>query len=364
MNRLPAALSLAAALALGTVGALAPSARAETIRFTTYNIENWSTHFLAHRYQKDLKAKKDTPLDQVMADERKANDEDNWQTAQVIQAVDPDIMVIQEGCGQEDLDYFAKRWLNDAYPTHISFKTNTTRDQNLDLLMKPGFKILQRRDQFYKEKDPVGNKYGDQLFARGPVFVLVETPGGHKFWVGTTHQKSKGGNDAKMAEWRNREASRTHQIMMQLRDEGPTKNVILMGDTNDELGIQGYELQGGGDATAHLAGPPADGFVLATRPLIESGALSYGGYFQEDYRSFIDQAVVSKQMMAEVTNVSVYTAGMARVSSDHYPVSVDVNTDLGPEKATPSTRPAVADATTKPAVQFVQPSDAVDPDRE
>lgn len=362
MKRLTLALPLAAALA---IGAAAPPAHAEKIRFTTNNIENWSTHFLAHRYQKDLKAKKDSPLDQVMEDERKANDEDNWQTAQVIQAVSPDILVVQEGCGQEDLDYFAKRWLNDAYPTHISFKTNTTRDQNLDLLMKPGFKILQRRDQFYKEKDPVGNKYGDQLFARGPVFVLVESPGGHKFWVGTTHQKSKGGNSVAMAEWRNREASRTHQIMMQLRAEGPTKNVILMGDTNDELGIQGYEQQGGGDATAHLAGPPADGFVLATKPLIESGALSFGGYFSEDYRSFIDQAVVSKEMMSEVTDVWVYTAGMASVSSDHYPVVVDVDTDLGSEKATTSTRPAaVTDAATRPAVTFTKPADAVDPDRE
>ena len=344
-KRLPILLTPLAALLL------ASPVRAEQVRFVTNNVENFSTHFLAHRFQKELKAKKDTPLDQVMEDERKANDEDNWQTAQVIRAVDPDIMVIQEGCNQSDLDYFAKRWLEGAYPTAISFKSNTTRDQNLCLLMKPGFKILQRKDQYYKEKDPIGNKYGDQLFARGPVFVLVETPGGNKFWVGTTHQKSKGGNDAKMAAWRGREAARTHQIMEELRSEGPTKNVILMGDTNDELGIQGFEQEGGGDATAKLVGPAADGFVLATRPLIMNGAISFGGYFEDTYRSFIDQVVVSKQMLPEITDVWVYTAPMARVSSDHYPVVVDVNTDLGTEKPSPLAKPA-----TQPVVKFTPPA--------
>ena len=52
-------------------------------------------------------------------------------------------------------------------------------------------KILERRDQYYLEKDPVPNARGDRLFARGPSFLKVKSPGGYEFWVGVTHQKSK-----------------------------------------------------------------------------------------------------------------------------------------------------------------------------
>jgi endonuclease/exonuclease/phosphatase family metal-dependent hydrolase len=152
--------------------------------------------------------------------------------------------------------------------------------------------------------------------------------------VGVTHQKSKSGNNAEITAWRNREAKRTHEIMKQLEAAGPS-DVVLLGDMNDELGIQEYEQQAGGDVVTNLVGPPSDGFILATKRLIDAGQISYGGYWRPDHRSFIDQIVISKSMQPEVREVNVFTDGLARASSDHYPVYVKLETT----PTSPTTQP-------------------------
>jgi endonuclease/exonuclease/phosphatase family metal-dependent hydrolase len=163
--------------------------------------------------------------------------------------------------------------------------------------------------------------------------VLVETPGGYRFWVGTTHQKSKADNSVQNTKWRNREATRTHEILREL-EQTPVKNVMLLGDFNDELGIQEFELEGGGDTIANIVGPAEHGFVLVTQKLAESGAISFGGYWNDRRRTFIDHAIVSQSMKDRVVQVSVFTEGLAPVASDHYPVVVKIDT-----AAAPTTRP-------------------------
>ena len=111
--------------------------------------------------------------------------------------------------------------------------------------------------------------------------------------------------------------------MRQLRDAGP-KDVILLGDCNDELGIQSYELEGGGDVMENLAGPPADGFVLLTRPMAQTGQASFMGYWKDRYRSLIDHVVMSREMTGDVQDVRVFDSPWARVASDHLPVYVDL----------------------------------------
>lgn len=301
--------------------------RAETITVATYNIENFKEHFLARR----LAADKANPLPQseqateLLKQVRNANDKDCWEISQVIldSRFNPDIMVIEEGCSQEDLEYFNHRWLGDAYQTAIVFPGNSERGQMLGLIAKPGFKVIEKKDQYYLEKDTVTNERGDKLFARGPAFVLMESPGGYRFWVGVTHQKSKSGNSLDVTKWRNREAKRTHEIMKELEKTNPsTSDVVLLGDMNDELWTQEFELAGGGDTITNLVGPTEDGFVLVTRPLIEKGMTSYGGYWNDRFRSFIDHVIVSKSMTDEVKDVQVFQEGMTRVASDHYPVFV------------------------------------------
>lgn len=343
------------------------AARAETVTVATYNVEHFQEHFLAH----DLAAKlpkevADPALKELLASERRHNDEDNWEVAQVITdpAFNPDVLAIEEGPSQSNLDYFNKRWLNGAYETALVFPTNTgDRQQNLCLLLKPGFKVLERKDQYYLEKDTAPNGRGDRLFARGPAFCLVGTPGGFRFWVGVTHQKSKVAflsdeevqkirdanpgatrqqiNDkiaeakavraVEDAKWRDREAKRTHEIMKELA-AGGTAGVVLLGDMNDALGLDDAEKQAGADAVADLVGPAADGFVLATKPLADKGEFSFGGYWKTEHRSVIDHIVVTPTLKDRVGDAQIFKGNLTPAASDHYPVFVKFQTG-GPAPA-------------------------------
>ena len=323
MNRFAACLLILTAVRI---------VQAEDIKVATYNIERWATNFEGHRMQtatRKAKESVDERVSRLIQEERYQNDEDNWEIAQVIldKSFDPDMLVVQEGCGQSDLSFFNKRWLNSAYETVVQFPSNTDRDQHLCILLKPGFKILQRRDRYHEERDTVGNDRGTRLFARGPVFCLVQSPSGYKFWVGVTHQKSKRDNDVPNTEWRNREAKRTHAIMKELERTGPN-DVILLGDMNDELGLQEFEAQGGGDSISNLVGPEQDGFVLVTKKLHDAKEFSFGGYWRTDFRTLIDHVIVSRGMKDQIRDVTVVkTPPLAPAASDHYPVMVTVRAD-------------------------------------
>ena len=306
----------------------APASAPATIRLATWNIENWRDHFQAAK-MRGTPRPDDEEHDQLRFTERFQNDEDNWEIAQVLldPAFSPDVLVFQEGPVQADLEAFRDQWLEGAYETAIVFESNTERDQTIGLLMKPGFTVVERADQYYTMPDAADvNPRGDRLFARGPAFVLVEAPGGYRFWVGTTHQKSKSGNSAAVTVWRNAEAAATRQIMGELRDRGPD-DVILLGDMNDELGVGEFEDEAGGDVIANLVGPADGGFLLATKDLAEQGAISYTGYWRPRYRSFIDHIVLTQQAADQVKAVGVLDTPWARVASDHLPVYVDLRPD-------------------------------------
>jgi endonuclease/exonuclease/phosphatase family metal-dependent hydrolase len=320
--------------------ACALPAPAETITLATYNVEHFEDHFEGFEQSKKPEARQPGLVKDLVDALRKSNDEDNWEVARVIthKAFNPDVLVIQEGCNQDNLEYFNKRWLQNAYETVIVFPSNTDREQQLGMLLKPGFKLLERRDKYHLEKDTVPNERGDLLFARGPAFALVQTPGGYKFWVGVTHQKSKSDNSVDVTAWRNREAVRTHQIMKELAAQGPD-DVILLGDMNDELGEDQFEKdpKSGGDAIANLVGPAPDGFVLVTEALARSGKESFGGYWNPRFRSFIDHVVATPSMKDQIEQVDVFYGSLAPAASDHFPVFVKVRSDA----------PAGADAAPK-----------------
>jgi hypothetical protein len=317
----------------------------EELTLGTYNVEYFDSHFLAHRYAKEPIAQ-DPIGKQLLEELRKKNDEDNWETASVIldPKFNPDILVIEEGCQQADLEYFNRRWLSNRYATVIQFPSNTDRQQHLCLLMKPGFKILERRDQYRLEPDPFGNERGSKLFARGPVFVKVQTPANYTFWLGVTHMKSKNvgpvtapapgqgespeTRQRKVAasKWRNREAVRTHKIIKELEQAGPS-DVILLGDVNDSIGLDPYEGEGGGDAVLNLVGPAEDGLVLATKSLSDAGQHSFNGYWRTGFREFIDHVVVTASMKDQIMEVRLVNQGLAEVSSDHFPLAVRIKSD-------------------------------------
>src|SRR5688572_11112631 len=228
-------MAIVSAVVLVSVSRLPAADRhaGEVITVATYNVENFERNFEARRLRKEVASTRpaDAELQVIIFEEQKQNDEDNWEVAQTItdRRFNPDVLVIQEGCGQENLDYFMKRWLRGAYETAIVFPGNSERGQWLGMFLKPGFKVIEKRDEYYLEKDDVGNERGDRLFARGPAFVLIESPSGYRFWAGVTHQKSKSDNNAEITKWRAREAARTHEIMRELQKEGPP-DVVLLGD--------------------------------------------------------------------------------------------------------------------------------------
>jgi endonuclease/exonuclease/phosphatase family metal-dependent hydrolase len=303
---------------------------AETVTVATYNIEHFEERFEAYRLSKLDEAKSSELIKQLVEAERRQNEEDQWEVSQVISdpGFDPDILVIEEGCSQSNLRYFNKRWLNESYQTVIVFPTNTDRNQNLGIMLKPGFKILARKDRYHEEKDSIGNERGALLFARGPAFCLIETPSGYRFWVGVTHQKSKSDDSVEVTAWRNREAKRTHEIMRELQKDGP-EDVMLLGDMNDEIGLDKFEQDpaSGGDSIANLVGPAEDQFILVTEPLAKSGEISFGGYWRPTHLSFIDHVITTLSMKDQIEKIGVFKGSLAASASDHYPVFVKVRSD-------------------------------------
>src|SRR5205807_755966 len=80
---------------------LTPTLRAEQITLATYNVELFDHHFMAHHASTQPIAK-DPAAKEILEELRKKNDEDNWETAQVIldPKFNPDILVIEEACDQ------------------------------------------------------------------------------------------------------------------------------------------------------------------------------------------------------------------------------------------------------------------------
>ncbi|MGF1632571.1 MAG: endonuclease/exonuclease/phosphatase family protein [Phycisphaerae bacterium] len=320
LNR-PLGAVLLLVIAVGMLGGCGTTGTAEDVRIATYNVENWRRHFNHHKFTR-LEPASTQPsapaMDDLLWSLRSSNREDNWEVSLVVKDMDADVLLIQEGPGQSDLEYFNREWLDGMYETVQVFKTNTTRVQTLAVMLKPGFKVLETVETYDVPDRNDANPRSDKLFARGPAFVHVETPAGRRFWAGTTHQKSKSGNSLEATQWRIAEGEATYGIMIDLQ-ERTGDGVLLAGDMNDSLGMDEYETELGIDAIETLDGP---GTVLITRELAEAGAVTFGGYSSPRYRSFIDHAVVTNDLAEAVGDVSVYTEPMSKVASDHYPVVV------------------------------------------
>lgn len=306
---------------------LAAPVFAEDIRIGAYNIEFFQHHFLGRNLspsKSKFLPKNDETAQLILETLKNNDDKSNWETSEVIldPKFSPDVLCIEESCKQEDLDYFCHHWLKDRY-YGFTFPGNSERDQPVSMLVKAGFNVRDRKDQYYLEKDTGKNDRGDRLFARGPAFLKIESPEHHTFWVGVNHQKSKYGNSVEVTQWRNRESARTHAIMKELEAAGPA-DVIFLGDMNDELGYQEFEQEAGGDCIGTLVGKPEDGISLLTKKLAESGAISYGGYWKTEHRSLIDHAFATKSMTEKVQDVQVFHDGFTDVSSDHFPILVQL----------------------------------------
>src|SRR5215204_6419202 len=88
------------------------SAQPETITLATYNIEHFNSRFEGYRLSKLPEVQSSELIKQLVDAEKKQNEEDQWEIAQVITdpAFNPDVLVIEEGCTESNLKYFNKRW--------------------------------------------------------------------------------------------------------------------------------------------------------------------------------------------------------------------------------------------------------------
>jgi endonuclease/exonuclease/phosphatase family metal-dependent hydrolase len=330
ISTLAVLLSLAGAASAQTGGKPADPKPADgSVRIVTYNIENWRYSFLAHKVWPSSQPSWSEDLVDLVARERREDDEENWEVARTIlhDGVKPDILVIQEACEQRDLNYFNTQFLRGYFDTVHIFPSNSNRGQNIGILMRPGFKVLEYREDYKDIPDKNDdNPETDKLFARGPGFAKVEAPNGARFWVGTNHAKSKSGNSVEATRWRNAEARMTNKIISELRKAGPNK-VVFLGDLNDEIGLQEFEKEAGGSAIELLAGSGADALKIVTRPLSDEGKISFHGGRSTRYKSFIDHAVLTPEAEKHLKRVSVFTGDLADVASDHYPVVLEFQFD-------------------------------------
>ncbi len=347
-----AAVAALASCASTSIAQNAPSTQApapspETVRVVSYNIENWRHNFDGFRLRKLAQANPNWPQEflDLIARESREDDEENWEVARVLlhPEVLPDILVVQEGATQSDVNFFNTQFLKGHFEYIHTLKSNTNRDQHLLILARPGFKVIEVREDYHEkpDADDIVPEL-DRLFARGPGFVLFETPGGHRVWVGTNHQKSRGfsaergESGVSVARWRLAEAKATHKIIQELAQTA-TPHVLFLGDMNDEIDIQEFEEEAGGSAIEAIAGTGDFTLSVLTAPLEAAGEISFGGYRSARYRSLIDHAFATPSLTPFVTGVRSFRADMADVASDHYPIVVELT--LPASSSTRSTNP-------------------------
>lgn len=343
------------ALAIG-ISLLATALYAEDITVATWNIENFGEHFAGHamdqRYPRDGRSPE---LDEAIRLISYQNTEEQWEIASVImdEGFRPDVLMMQEAADESDLRFFNRKWLKGLYTTVMVFPTNTDRGQNLAMFLKKGFRLIKFEANYHLERDPDAAADSNQrLFARGPAFALIESPSGYRFWCGTTHQKSKAtgaipdlpntleGQDwekvkldektqekkIEATKWRNKEARRTNAIINELKKVGPA-DVMLVGDMNDDYGLNRFDAEGGGDTIAILLGEGDNALTLLTKPLVEAGKKSFAGYWRTNEAGFIDHIIVTKEMADQTEEVKVFENRFTPVASDHMPVMVRFKAD-------------------------------------
>jgi len=283
----------------------------EKIVIATWNIE----HFMA-MFDQELMPERSRNETEYFRDE-----EDLYEIARTMKLakMNADIVLIQEGPTQAMLELFNKQWLKDAYTYVKVFKSNT-EGQYLCMLAKAGFKPLEIRE-YTEDKNPFNGKL---LFSRGPGFVLFETPGGSKLWIGTTHAKSKSGNSKGVTQWRISEMNRTRQICGELLKEGKADYVLIGGDFNDDFGMDSYEQSIGEDAVeVMIKGTGEEKLICLDEPIRKADpqAATYHCEMKPPkYRSFIDHFFVNPALAGQVQAIYIIEDPIAVVASDHLPL--------------------------------------------
>ncbi len=302
------------------------AASAERVKVATYNIEHFNKMF-----DQQMMPERSRERTELFRDE-----EDIYEVARTIglDRFDADIIAIQECCSEEMLRYFNERWLDGRYAFVKVFRGNLP-GQWLGMIAKPGFEALEVRE-YYKTPDSLRDesvmrvKNGEGLdkenllFARGPAFVRFRTPGGNEIWVGCTHVKSKYGNSRAVTAWRIREIEATRRICFELAAQTGVEDVAVLGDFNDDFGMDNYERKVGADAVAQMIEPEnGKNLICLTKPVYDADPelASYHCKIKPArYRSSIDHIFVTAELAEDAKDTYLIEDPIAEVASDHLPV--------------------------------------------
>ena len=306
-----------------------PSAEAEPgrgpVRIATWNIENMSKLFDQSRL----------PYRSQNRQELYDDEEDLLEIALVLKQdrFDPDVLVLQEAASQQSLERFNTKWLDDKYAFVKQYKSNS-KGQWTAILAKPGFKVIETRS-YAGVEDPVDDpKLGDAkryygenvLYPRGPAFAQIRTPDGTVMWIGTTHIKSKYGNNAAVTRWRIRQVKKLREIASELGED--TKRVAILGDFNDTFGRDNFEQKVDQDAIqAMLEHKEDQAMVSPTQSLAQDQptAGTYHATLKPGNPSFIDHVFVSPALDEAIIDTTIIDPPIAHVASDHLPVMITVD---------------------------------------
>lgn len=209
---------------------------AQTVKIATYNIAF---------------------LDNGISAQRKAN------LRAVLQKLDADIIAFQEINNPAAL----KNILDEKY--RIAMIDDPAESQELALAVRPPFEIISSRYVFPEEQY-------DDPFPRSRNLLQVEVAGeGRQFVFLVHHAKSRGGGRVKTDIRRERA---TRMMVDYIKTALPGKNVILLGDFNDNPDDRSLNILEYGDSTAAGGIDSVEDTFLynATEQLLEKDYVSYG----------------------------------------------------------------------------------------
>jgi len=307
-------------------GLAAPRPRAEgTVRIACYNVLNLFDHVDDPR----LSGEQDDMLEPTSAERCRA-------LADVIRAVDADLIGLEEVESKEALVAFRDEYLKDMGYRHVvSEDVGYYRGVECSLLSRFPVDDVRIWPALELPEPPPGEPGWSALpssaprpmrYQRSPLCATVRIKGGYELTVFVLHHKA--GNDFKYH--REREALATTGIVREMLRKDPDRNVLIMGDFNAapwDKSLRMYPASGLVDAMAHrvVARGEDDQTESNLYKTHESGrVLDYVFLSAGAYQEYVvgSSHVVGTLFDPEYDyRTDPHPAGYA---SDHYPVVIDI----------------------------------------
>jgi endonuclease/exonuclease/phosphatase family metal-dependent hydrolase len=233
--------------------------------------------------------------------------------ARILEAVDADVVLLQEIGGPRVLDALAAEPpVAGRYPYQVALPDNDPRGFGLGLLarLRPRTTKSHRDDRFALAEDPTGREY---RYTRDCLEVHFDVPEGHLALLGV-HFRAQLADDP---DHRLAEAEHTRRIADELMRSDPELSLAVLGDFND--------VPGSAPLDALVAPAPPLTSVTSTQPAPDRWTLEAppgqgGGRLFDDL--LVDQALMARLQSESVSVLHDpdLPEDLAEVS-DHAPVA-------------------------------------------